>query len=335
MVLWLALFARSTAAAEPVPGSVDESEDEPASTRDDEGGEPEDDDAGEEIVIEASRPKEAATERTLNRAAVEAMPARSTDDLLRAMPGLHQSAHGGHGKAYQYFLRGFDAVHGADLAVDLEDVPLNELSNVHAHGYLDLHFIPTALVQSVELHPGAWQPDAGDFAVAGSASFSLGLDEPGGVVALGGGTDLSGEAAVAWRPASAPSGTFAAADIDLGRGVGMSRDWRQARAGAGVEGSLGAEQARAWVLAYDGVFSSPGVLREDDLATGEVGFYDVYPGSGGGHSTRVLGAASVWGGDARRVGRVTAWAGYRALSLQQNFTGWYFDAEHGDGTLQR
>jgi hypothetical protein len=115
----------------------------------------------------------------------------------------------------------------------------------------------------------------------------------------------------------------------------MSRDWRQARVGAGVEGTLGSAQARAWVLAYDGVFSSPGVLREDDLAAGEVGFYDAYPGSGGGHSTRVLGAASIWGGDARRVGRVTAWAGYRALSLQQNFTGWYFDEERGDGTLQR
>lgn len=327
----LALFAGALTAAAPAAPAAEGTEPAPEA----ESGASEDENPEEAVVIEASRPRRAATERVLDRAAVEAKPARSTDDLLRAMPGLHPSAHGGRGKAYQYFLRGFDAVHGADLAVDLEDVPLNELSNVHAHGYLDLHFIPTALVRSVELHPGPWEPEAGDFAVAGSASFALGLDEPGGAVRLGGGTDRSGEAAATWRPAAAPGGTFLVADLDLGRGVGMSRDWRQARAGAGVQGTLGAAEVRAWVLAGDGVFASPGVLREDDLAAGEVGFYDAYPGSGGGHSSRVLGAASLWGGDARRAGRVTAWAGYRALSLQQNFTGWAYDEVHGDGTLQR
>lgn len=284
--------------------------------------------------MKAERPKPTGTERHLDRSAVEALPARSADDLLRAMPGLHQSAHGGHGKAYQYFLRGFDAVHGADLAVDVAGVPVNELSNVHAHGYLDLHFIPTILVRGVDLHPGTSRVDAGDFAIAGAASFSLGLDDPGTLLRVGGGTDLSGEATVAWRPAAGSPGTFVVAEAEAGRGVGMARQWRQVRVGAGVQGRVGAASGSAWILAYDGEFASPGALREDDLVSGEVGFYDAYAGSGGGRSTRVLAGGSLAGGTSSLAWRATAWAGGRSLSLEQNFTGWYGDETHGDGTRQ-
>lgn len=290
--------------------------------------------SGEELVVEEKRPETAATERTLDRTEIEAMPSRSADDLLRAMPGLHLSAHGGHGKAYQYFLRGFDAVHGSDIAVSLEGVPLNEVSNVHGHGYLDLHFIPPILVRGLELHPGTWRAEAGDFAVAGSADYKLGLEEGGGLLQVGGGTDTSGAATVAWRPKKADSGTFLVADLSLGEGVGDARAWRQLRAGAGWEGALGLVQARTFLLAYDGEFESPGVLREDDLAAGEVGFYDAYPGSGGGTSRRALGVAQASGGGARFGWQGTLYSGLRAFELRQNFTGWYGDPEHGDGTLQ-
>lgn len=148
--------------------------------------------------------QQVVTDRTRDRAAVEALPARSSDELLRAKPGLHPSAHGGHGRAYPSFFRGLDAVHAADLAVEVDDVRLEELSNVHTHGSLDLRFIPTALVRSMELHPGAWQPDAGDVAFAGSASYSLGLDEAGGTVCVG--VRLAGTR-TSPMPRSSPSGS--------------------------------------------------------------------------------------------------------------------------------
>lgn len=299
------------------------------------GGENEPDENTDlEVVVEDARSRTTASSRTLDAAAVEALPARSADDLLRAMPGLHQSAHGGHGKADQFFLRGFDAVHGADLAVDLEGVPVNEVSNVHAHGYLDLHFLPEELVSAVEVQPGAAAVDGGDFAVAGAAHFRLGLAQPGGLVKLGGGTDRSAMATLAWRPEESTPSTFLLADAEGGQGVGMGRDWRMVRAGAGHAWRLGTTELRAWALAYDGVFGSPGALREDDLLDGTVAFLDAYPGSGGGRSTRVLGAAQVQGGTGERAWTATAWSGWRALSLQQNFTGWLGDAVHGDGTRQ-
>jgi iron complex outermembrane recepter protein len=287
-----------------------------------------------EVVVEAKRQTATASARSLDRAAVEAMPSRSADDLLRAMPGLHLSAHGGHGKAYQYFLRGFDAVHGADLAVDVEGVPVNEPSNVHAHGYLDLHLLPGVLVAGLDLHPGSWRAEAGDFATAGSASYALGLDTPGTLIEIGGGTDRSAEATVAWRPREAPAGSFVVADVDLGEGVGMARSYRQMRAAGGMEGTLGDARARAWLLAYDGVFDSPGTLREDDVTEGQVDFYDAYPGSGGGRSTRVLGSGSLAGGGANTAWSALLWGGWRSLELSQNFTGMRYDAEHGDGSRQ-
>jgi hypothetical protein len=292
-----------------------------------------DDPPGEEIVIQAERPAGSATDRALDRAAIEAMPGRSADDLLRAMPGLHTSAHGGHGKAYQYFLRGFDAVHGSDIAVSLEGVPINEVSNVHGHGYLDLHFIAPALVRGLTLRPGTWRADTGDFGIAGSAEFSLGLEEAGGQVWVGGGTDRSGASTLAWRPKASKPGTFLVADVDLGQGIGDARSWQQVRAGAGWEGEPGSLRARAWILAYEGVFESPGVLREDDLAAGEVDFYDAYPVAGGGSSRRLLASAQASGGDSVPW-RATVYGGWRDLNLVQNYTGFFYDAEHGDGTAQ-
>ncbi|MGB1276635.1 MAG: hypothetical protein ACPG77_12875 [Nannocystaceae bacterium] len=70
------------------------------------------------------------------------------------MPGLHIVQHGSQGKGYQFYLRGFDAVHGADIETLLEDIPVNEASNVHAHGYLDLAFIIPEVVERVDAMVG-------------------------------------------------------------------------------------------------------------------------------------------------------------------------------------
>lgn len=286
------------------------------------------------IVVEDTAVPHSATERRLDHDAVVALPGRSVDDRLRAMSGLHQSSHGGHGKAYQYFLRGFDAVHGTDLAVSVEGIPLNEVSNVHGHGYLDLHLLPPVLLSGMTLRPGTWNASVGSFAVAGSADLSLGLAHPGGLASLTLGTDRSVGLTAAWRPREAPAGTFFVVDADVGQGNGEARSFRQLRAGAGVEGDVGALHARAFALAYDGAFESPGVLRLDDLQSGEVGFYDAYDGSGGGRSSRALGGVELVGTGVRSVSRVTLWGSLRRLSLEQNFTGFNVHPEQGDGSLQ-
>lgn len=287
----------------------------------------------EEVVVEAERPRGGAVDRELDRVMVEAFPDRSPDELLRALPGLHQSAHGGQGKAYQVFLRGFDAEHGTAIGVDLEGIPLNEVDNVHGHGYLDLHLIPSLIVQGVSLHAGPPRAQDGNFSIVGDATYRLGLERAGLYVEAGGGTDRSGQGAATYRPQGASDGTFIVAEGTTGLGAGPQRSWRQARAGLGYEAEGSSGSARVFALAYDGRFDSPGALREDDLDT--MGLYGAYDGAGGGASRRLLGGAVAEANGTSTTGRALLWGGVRQLELRQNFTGYLFDAQDGDGTLQR
>ena len=145
----------------------------------------------ETLEITAQRPRSSATEEIVSRPILETFPHRDAEDLLRLSPGLHLSAHGGRGKASQIFVRGFDAVHGSDVAVSLEGIPLNEASHIHGQGYLDLHFIPPEAVIALDLTKGTTRPERGDFAIAASADYRLGLAEPGLRVGFVVGTDRS------------------------------------------------------------------------------------------------------------------------------------------------
>ena len=292
------------------------------------------DEPAAELVVEAPRAARSSSERAFDRAALDTFTGRSTDELLRGMPGLHMSAHGGQGKAYQYYLRGFDTVHGAGLAVRVEGAPLNEISNVHGQGYLDLHLIPMSLVQTLTVSPGLARPEEGDLAVAGSATMGLGLAREGLAVTVGGGTDRSGLLTLSHRPVGAAPGSFLVAEVQGGQGVGESRAHRHLRGAAGVERVVRGRTLRGVILAHDGVFESPGVLTEADLAAGEVGFYDAYPGSGGGRSRRALGVVRISRVEDDRRRQWTAYAGARGLSLHQNFTGALYDPDLGDGALQ-
>jgi iron complex outermembrane receptor protein len=290
--------------------------------------------AEEAEVVDVVTERLDAGTRELDRVDVETAPIRSAVELLRGLPGMHLSAHGGRGKAWQFFYRGFDAEHGADIAVSIEGVPLNEPSNVHAHGYVDAELLPSLLVDTVRLTPGSDRAHVGAFGTAAAVDFGLGLAHEGLVARAIGGTDRSGAFTVAWRPRGSEDGTFLLAEADLGAGVNDWRSWKQARAAAGLEGWIGATHARLALLAYDGRFTSAGAVREDDLEADRVGFYQGYPNAGEGRSRRLWLTGSLDWSRKNWTSSVMAWAGLRSLQLQQNFTGWAQDADHGDATRQ-
>lgn len=72
--------------------------------------------------------------RVVSARELELTPHNNADDLLRVVPGLYTSQHGAEGKGQQFLLRSFDAVHGADLAIRVGGIPINEMSNVHGQG---------------------------------------------------------------------------------------------------------------------------------------------------------------------------------------------------------
>jgi outer membrane receptor protein involved in Fe transport len=81
--------------------------------------------------------------------------------------------HAGGGKANQYFLRGFDADHGTDIALTVDGVPVNMVSHGHGQGYADLNWVIPELVERVEVRKGPYDARDGDFATAGALDFQL------------------------------------------------------------------------------------------------------------------------------------------------------------------
>lgn len=98
-------------------------------------------------------------------------PVKSSQDILRIVPGLFIAQHAGGGKAEQIFLRGFDIDHGTDIALSLDGTPINMVSHAHGQGYSDLHFIIPETVEKVEFNKGPYYTDQGNFNTAGYASF--------------------------------------------------------------------------------------------------------------------------------------------------------------------
>lgn len=95
----------------------------------------------------------------------------SAQDLMRLVPGLSLMQHQGGGIADHIFFRGFDADHGTDVSVSVDDMPLNLVSHAHGQGFSDLHFMIPELASSLEYGKGPYYSDHGDFTTAGYLAF--------------------------------------------------------------------------------------------------------------------------------------------------------------------
>jgi outer membrane receptor protein involved in Fe transport len=124
-----------------------------------------------ELTVTERRPTTAASSETIRARDYELRPHTTTQQLLNNLPGLLVGQHQGGGKATQYFLRGFDADHGTDVAVFVDGVPVNFVSHAHGQGYADLNFLIPETVQRIELRKGPYFVEYGDLASAGSINI--------------------------------------------------------------------------------------------------------------------------------------------------------------------
>ncbi|MEP6549450.1 MAG: TonB-dependent receptor [Gammaproteobacteria bacterium] len=93
--------------------------------------------------------------------------------ILENIPGLIVTQHSGEGKANQYFLRAFNLDHGTDLALEVDDMPVNMPSHAHGQGYADFNFVIPELAGDLHYKKGPYYADEGDFATAGTARVGL------------------------------------------------------------------------------------------------------------------------------------------------------------------
>jgi len=122
-------------------------------------------------LVLGTRPISAASSFSVQDRDFQLRPIGSVQDILRVTPGLVTVQHSGGGKANQYFLRGFDADHGTDLALSIDGVPINLVAHAHGQGFADTNFIIPEVVERVEITKGPYFAQQGDFATAGAVNM--------------------------------------------------------------------------------------------------------------------------------------------------------------------
>lgn len=262
-----------------------------------------------------------------------AVPRAGAGELLKLAPGVLLTNDGSQAHADQVFLRGFDAREGQDIEFSVGGVPINEVGNIHGNGYADTHFIIPELVASLRVIEGPFDPRQGNFAVAGSADYALGLQQRGVTSRFTTGSFGTHRGLLLWGPAGASAGTFAGVELYQTDGFGQNRDGRRATVMAQYEGGGSERRFRIAATAYLASFHSAGVLRQDDLLAGRVGFFDTYDTRQGAATSRY----SLSGELESRLGKLTlrnqAYFIARPFLLRENFTGFLLDPQEPPQSL--
>src|SRR4051794_18457829 len=114
-----------------------------------------------------------ASQLTVTRQEIADLPISRPAEVLEAVPGLIITQHSGEGKANQYFLRGYNLDHGTDLAIFLDEMPINMRTHGHGQGYADLNFLIPELVATMDVRKGPYFADEGDFSSVGAVHINL------------------------------------------------------------------------------------------------------------------------------------------------------------------
>ncbi|HSE58442.1 MAG TPA: TonB-dependent receptor [Nitrospiraceae bacterium] len=141
-----------------------------------------------EVVVEADRPVAASSQQFIADKEYLLQPQGRPAQVLRLIPGFIAVEHsGGAGKADQYFLRGFDADHGTDVAFFADGMPINFRSHAHGQGYTELNFIIPETIEGLDVYKGGYHTEFGDFATAGAVNFRTREAVKEGVIQAAGG----------------------------------------------------------------------------------------------------------------------------------------------------
>ncbi len=255
------------------------------------------------------------------------VPHVTASEFLKLAPGILLTNEGGEGHAEQVFLRGFDAREGQDIEFSIDGVPINESGNLHGNGYSDTHFIIPELIESLRVVEGPFDPRQGNYAVAGSAEYHLGLQQRGLTAKFSAGNYGSYRLLMTWAPQTGGPGTFAAVELYQTAGFGANRDGRRGTVMAQYEGRHGAVDLRLTAQAYLASFHTAGVLRDDDVRQNRIDFFGTYDTRQGEDASRYSLAFEL----GTRAGSISlrnlVFGIARPLRLRENFTGFLLDTQ--------
>jgi hypothetical protein len=256
------------------------------------------------------------------------VPRTSAENLLELAPGIFIANEGGEGHAEQVFLRGFNAEQGQAIEFSVNGVPINEVDNPDSHGYADTHFLIPELIKSLQVTEGPFDPHQGDFAVAGSARYELGVRDRGLRFSGTAGSFGMRRYLALWAPKGEREGTFAAVQFRQSDGFGVSRASGSASAMAQYEGELGLRGLfRVLATTYATHYKSAGVVRKDDVDSGRIDFYGTEDPSQGGDAARHTLSFDLESPLGDAVVAEQAFLTLRSLRIAENFTGFLLDTQ--------
>jgi len=280
-------------------------------------------------VVGRAAPSRGTSDFRISRKTLAAAPHASGADLLATAPGVYIAHPEGEAIAQRIYLRGFDAEHGQDVELRVAGIPMNQPSHIHGQGYADLNLVIPETVRSIRVIEGVYDPHQGDFAVAGTAEYDLGVEERRSRVKATYGSFATKRLVALWAPEGQAQETFGAATIRQTDGFG---DGTRGAVSGGVLGQyrlrlpmdvtalvhLGAYAARANIA---------GVVRRDDLAAGRIGFYDAYPdpsarSQSAGTSRAQMGVTLERQGEEGARTTAGMWLSLTSFRSRTNFTGY-------------
>lgn len=273
-------------------------------------------------------PSRGASDFHVDIGALALVPRQNAAKMLQLAPSIFLSNDGGEGHAERVYLRGFDAREGQDIEFSVGGVPVNESANLHGAGFADIHFVIPELVRSLRVVEGPFDPRQGNYAVAGSADYELGLVERGITLKYTYGTFNTHRAVALWGPAGQSVHTFGGVELQTSDGFGQNRASKRATAMGQFEGNIGETGTyRLAATAYGVDYQSAGLLRVDDVESGRKGFFDTYDPGQGGTSSRFSFSADIEGkaGGASLYQQV--FLIHRGMRLRENFTGFLSDPQ--------
>jgi outer membrane receptor protein involved in Fe transport len=272
-----------------------------------------------------------ASQMTVTGEELNARPVTRPGEILEAVPGLIVTQHSGEGKANQYFLRGYNLDHGTDMAIWVDDVPVNMRTHAHGQGYSDLNWLMPETVNSVEIRKGPYFADEGDFASAGNLHIGL-IDSVNRNIAemtvgsfgyqriLGMGSTKIGDGTLLFAgEAGAYNGPWLNPDDMRKINSLMRYSQGTAQDGFSITG-----------MAYSNKWNSTDQVPQRAVTSGQIGLYGEEDPTDGGNTDRFALSVRMAGTDDAGSWKANAYAVKSNLDLFNNFTYFLTDPTQGD-----
>ncbi len=284
-------------------------------------------------VVSGTRPFTSASSFAVRDREFMIRPHPRPADILQVVPGLYVNQHAGGGKANQYFLRGFDADHGTDVALSVDSVPVNMVSHGHGQGYADLNWIIPELVERVEVYKGPYFAQHGDLATAGAINLVTRSQQDHSSVTLSGGSFESFRGLIVAAPEVDGWSPLIAAQVNTTNGPFLSPE-RLERFSLFSKITHPISEHVTFSLAltaYASAWNASGQLPLREVQAGRLDRFGTLDPTDGGNSQRHSLYASLRAltSDDGEI-NVMAYAVLYRLNIYSNFTFFSADPENGD-----